>query len=105
MTGYSFTTPVWDGGTWVRPMVAEVTARARTANGPEDQPRNAPARWDRIGWRAQEGQVRRLRQRIFTAGQEQGWPEGRDLQKPMLRSRANTPGTRRHATRPHARRR
>ena len=89
MTGYSFTTPVWDGGTWVTPAVAEVRA-APEANGPEDQPRNAPAQWDRIDWRAQEGQVRRLRQRIFTAAQEQDWPKVRNLQKLMLRSRANT---------------
>ena len=102
MTGYSFTTPVWDGGTWVRPMVAEVTARARTANGPEDQPRNAPARWDRIDWRAQEGQVRRLRQRIFTAAQEQDWPKVGNLQKLMLRSRANTLVSVRHVTRRNA---
>src|SRR5262245_56945628 len=102
MTGYSFTTPVWDGGTWVRPMVAEVTARARTANGPEDQPRNAPARWDRIDWRAQEGQVRRLRQRIFTAAQEQDWPKVRNLQKLMLRSRANTLVSVRHVTQRNA---
>jgi RNA-directed DNA polymerase len=89
MTGYSFTTPVWDGGTWVTPAVAEVRA-APEANGPEDQPCNAPAQWDRIDWRAQEGQVRRLRQRIFKAAQEQDWPKVRNLQKLMLRSRANT---------------
>ena len=89
MTGYSFTTPVWDGGTWVTPAVAEVRA-APKANGPEDQPRNAPVQWDKIDWRAQEGQVRRLRQRIFKAAQEQDWPKVRNLQKLMLRSRANT---------------
>jgi RNA-directed DNA polymerase len=90
MTGYSFSTPVWDGGTWVTPVAAEVTGRARIANGPEDQPRNASAQWDRIDWRAQEEQVRRLRQRIFKASQEQDWPKVRNLQKLMLRSRANT---------------
>jgi RNA-directed DNA polymerase len=89
MTGYSFSTPVWEGGQWVAPAVAEVRA-ARTANGPEGQPRKAPAQWDRIDWRAQEEQVRRLRQRIFTAAQEQDWPKVRNLQKLMLRSRANT---------------
>ena len=89
MTGYSFTTPVWDGGTWVTPAVAEVRA-APKANGPEDRTRNAPSQWDRIDWRAQEGQVRRLRQRIFKAAQEQDWPKVRNLQKLMLRSRANT---------------
>jgi len=80
MTGYSFTTPVWDGGTWVTPVVAEVRAPPK-ANGPEDQPRNAPAQWDKIDWRAEEAQVRRLRQRIFKAAQEQDWPKVRNLQK------------------------
>jgi RNA-directed DNA polymerase len=91
MTGYSFTTPVCEGGQWVVPAVAEVTVKAaRIANGPEDQPSNAPVQWDKIDWRAQEEQVRRLRQRIFTAAQEQDWPRVRNLQKLMLRSRANT---------------
>jgi RNA-directed DNA polymerase len=90
MTGYSFSTPVWDGSTWVTPAVAEVAATARTANGPEDQHRTAIAGWDHIDWRAQEERVRRLRQRIFKAAQEQDWPKVRNLQKLMLRSRANT---------------
>ncbi len=90
MTGYSFSTPVWDGGTWVTPVVAEVTAAARLVNGPEDPPHQAPVQWDKIDWRVQEEQVRRLRQRIFTAAQEQDWPRVRNLQKLMLRSRANT---------------
>ena len=63
---------------------------APRANGPEDRPRDAPAQWDQIDWRAQEEQVRRLRQRIFKAAQEQDWPKVRNLQKLMLRSRANT---------------
>ena len=88
MTGHSFSTPVWEGGQWVVPAVAEVRAAAR-ANGPEDRPRDASGQWDRIDWRAQEEQVRRLRQRIFTAAQEQDWPRVRNLQKLMLRSRAN----------------
>jgi len=90
MTGYSFSTPVWDGGQWTAPVVAGVTAAARIANGPEGQPRDAPVQWDTINWREQEGQVRRLRQRIFKASQEQDWPKVRNLQKLMLRSRANT---------------
>ena len=91
MTGYSFTTPVREGGQWVVPAVAGVTVKAaRIVNGPEDQPRDAPVQWDKIDWRAQEEQVRRLRQRIFTATQEQDWPKVRNLQKLMLRSRANT---------------
>ncbi len=89
MTGYSFTTPVWTGGRWTVP---EVTATAPMVNGPEDRPRkqDAPAGWDKIDWRAQEGRVRRLRQRIFKAAQEQDWPKVRNLQKLMLRSRSNT---------------
>jgi len=90
MTGYSFTTPVWDGGQWTASEIAGVTATARIANGPEDQSRNAPVQRGQIDWRAQEEQVRRLRQRIFTAAQEQDWPRVRNLQELMLRSRANT---------------
>ena len=61
-------------------------------NGPEDRPQkqDAPAAWDTIDWRAQEGQVRRLRQRIFKASQEGDLAKVRSLQKLMLRSRANT---------------
>jgi len=61
-------------------------------NRPEDPPRkqDAPAEWDKIDWRAQEGQVRRLRQRIFKASQEGDLAKVRSLQKLMLRSRANT---------------
>jgi RNA-directed DNA polymerase len=89
MTGYSFTTPVWQDGKWVVPAIAGVTAAPR-ANGPEGQPRDAPVQWDETDWRALEEQVRRLRQRIFGASQEQDWPKVRSLQKLMLRSRANT---------------
>jgi RNA-directed DNA polymerase len=77
-------------------MTGHVFALAMAAldevNGPEDRPRkqDAPAEWDKIDWRAHEGQVRRLRQRIFKAAQEQDWPKVRNLQKLMLRSRANT---------------
>ena len=48
MTGYSFTTPVWQGGQWVVPAVtvAEVRA-ARIANGPED----ADLGWNAVDWR------------------------------------------------------
>ena len=71
-------------------MVAEAVTAAR-ANGPEDQTRAEDAiRWDAIDWRACEGEVRRLRQRIFKAAQEQDWPRVRNLQKLMLRSRSNT---------------
>jgi RNA-directed DNA polymerase len=93
MTGYSFTTPVWDGGAWVTPAVAEVrvtpaaaeVTAARKANGPEGVPD-----WDAINWQVHEGNVRRLRQRIFKAAREQDWAKVRSLQKMMLRSWSNT---------------
>ena len=84
MTGYSFTTPVWDGGAWVTPAVAEVKGTptatevkaTRHANGPEGVPD-----WDAINWQVHEGNVRRLRQRIFKAAREQDWAKLRSLQK------------------------
>ena len=56
-----------------------------TVNGPEDV-----LEWDAVNWRGHEQNVRRLRQRIFKAAQEQDWPKVRNLQKLMLRSRSNT---------------
>src|SRR5205823_13474952 len=56
-----------------------------TVNGPEDAPD-----WDAIDWRLHEGNVRRLRRRIFKATQEQDWAQVRSLQKMMLRSWSNT---------------
>jgi RNA-directed DNA polymerase len=55
-------------------------------NGPED----ATLLWDAVDWRTREEDVRRLRQRIFTASREQDWPKVRSLQKMMLRSWSNT---------------
>jgi RNA-directed DNA polymerase len=55
-------------------------------NGPENQILD----WDAVDWRACEDEVRRLRQRIFKAAGEQNWANVRNLQKLMLRSRANT---------------
>src|SRR6266851_738334 len=54
-------------------------------NGPEDL-----IDWDAIDWRAEEKRVRRLRQRIFKAVQAGDWKQARNLQRLMLRSRANT---------------
>jgi RNA-directed DNA polymerase len=93
MTGYSFTTPVWDGGAWVTRAVAEVRVTparaevevARHVSGPEGVPD-----WDAINWQVHEGNVRRLRQRIFKAAREQDWARLRSLQKMMLRSWSNT---------------
>jgi RNA-directed DNA polymerase len=54
-------------------------------NGPED----APFDWRQVDWRRAEGEVRRLRQRIFTASQAGDLARVRSLQKLMLRSRSN----------------
>jgi RNA-directed DNA polymerase len=55
-------------------------------NGPED----VGLDWDAIDWRVQEDNVRRLRQRIFKATRDGDLKKVRNLQKLMLRSRANT---------------
>ena len=55
-------------------------------NGPED----VPFDWRQVDWRRVEGDVRRLRQRIFTASKAGDLKKVRSLQKLMLRSRANT---------------
>src|ERR1019366_7405099 len=55
-------------------------------SGPED----VPLDWHAVDWRACEENVRRLRQRIFTASQAGDLPRVRRLQKLMLRSRSNT---------------
>ena len=54
-------------------------------NGPEDV-----LDWDAIDWRTHEGNVRRLRRRIFKATREQDWAQVRSLQKMLLRSWSNT---------------
>jgi RNA-directed DNA polymerase len=67
-------------------MLTDTTVDAVMVNGPE----GAVPGWDAIDWQACEEEVRRLRQRIFKAAQEQDWPKVRNLQKLMLRSRSNT---------------
>ncbi len=54
-------------------------------NGPEGDGLD----WDAVDWRQVEDDVRRLRQRIFTASQTGDLKKVRNLQKLMLRSRAN----------------
>lgn len=54
-------------------------------NGPEDDDPD----WLSIEWQQVEDDVRRLRQRIFTASREGDLAKVRNLQKLMLRSRAN----------------
>ena len=52
-------------------MLTDTTVDAVTVNGPEGV---LPA-WDAIDWQSCEEEVRRLRQRIFKAAQEQDWPK------------------------------
>ncbi len=85
MTGYSFSTLVWDGSAWVTLVVAEVRVAAHRANGPEGE----LAGWDQVDWGQAEQNVRRLRQRIFAASQAGDLKKVRNLQKLMLRSRSN----------------
>jgi len=54
-------------------------------NGPEGEILD----WQEIDWRCVEEDVRRLRQRIFTASQAGDLARVRNLRKLMLRSRAN----------------
>ncbi|MEV6903436.1 reverse transcriptase N-terminal domain-containing protein [Amycolatopsis sp. NPDC051372] len=54
------------------------------ANGPEDE-----ASWLSLGWQLAEPDVRCLRRRIFTASRNGDLKQVRNLQKLMLRSRAN----------------
>jgi RNA-directed DNA polymerase len=61
-------------------------ATSVVVNGPED----AYFDWRQVDWRRVEDDVRRLRQRIFTASKAGDLKRVRNLQKLMLRSRANT---------------
>jgi retron-type reverse transcriptase len=74
---------------WEPKDMLDAAAKPETAlvevNGPEDRPLD----WDRIDWSAVEGEVRRLRQRIFTASREGDLRRVRRLQKLMLRCRSN----------------
>ena len=62
------------------------TASVGVVSGPEDV---APE-WRQIDWRRAERNVRRLRQRIFTASKAGDLQRVRRLQALMLRSRSNT---------------
>jgi len=59
---------------------------AAVVNGPEDE----SSGWHEVDWRAAGENVRRLRQRIFTASQAGDLKRVRNLQKLMVRSRSNT---------------
>jgi RNA-directed DNA polymerase len=60
-------------------------AAAAAVNGPEG---GLPG-WDQVDWPVAEQEVRRLRQRIFTASRNGDLKKVRSLQKLMLRSRSN----------------
>ena len=61
-------------------------APAGVVSGPED----GVLDWRQVDWRRAEHEVRRLRQRIFTASKAGDLVRVRRLQKLMLRSRSNT---------------
>jgi RNA-directed DNA polymerase len=63
-----------------------VATAVGAVNGPEDDALS----WNAVRWRKAECDVRRLRQRIFTATQAGDLKRVRNLQKLMLRSRSNT---------------
>jgi RNA-directed DNA polymerase len=65
--------------------LAALRTSGDTVNRPEDL-----TDWEAINWAGQEEQVRRLRQRIFKAAQAADHKKVRNLQKLMLRCRANT---------------
>ena len=69
-----------------------------TVNGPADD----ALCWDAIDWRSHEDNVRRLRQRIFTAARDRDLGTLRNLQKLMLRSWSNTLLSVRQATQRNA---
>jgi hypothetical protein len=52
-----------------------------SVNGPDGLSLFDGDAWDRVNWRHQEEQVRRLRGRIFKAVQDGDWPTVRSLQK------------------------
>src|SRR4051794_24176671 len=60
-------------------------AASVAVNGPRDFPED----WDQVNWARVEDEVGRLRQRIFTASRAGEHRKVRNLQRLMLRSRAN----------------
>jgi RNA-directed DNA polymerase len=84
-------------------MTAQAFAVAMAAigvNGPEDVDW-----WEAVDWRRHEDNVRRLRQRIFTAVKDGDLAKVRNLQKLLLRSWSNTLVSVRQATQRNAGRR
>jgi RNA-directed DNA polymerase len=54
-----------------------------------NRPQGEPGGWDQVDWAAAGREVRRLRQRIFTASRDGDLKTVRSLQRLMLRSRCN----------------
>src|SRR6476661_11221293 len=79
----------------------EGQVRHPMVNGPED----VALSWEAVDWRHHADNVRRLRQRIFTAAQDGDLATVRNLQKLMLRSWSNTLISVRQATQRNAGRR
>ena len=71
-------------------MTSVQTAKPPVAGAVVNGPEGELPGWDAIDWRTAEDDVRRLRQRIFTASKAGDLKRVRNLQKLMLRSRANT---------------
>jgi RNA-directed DNA polymerase len=70
----------------ISPEATMAAVVSEMVNGPKDETLD----WYAIDWRAVEENVRRLRQRIFTASRTGDLKKVRSLQKLMLRSRSNT---------------
>jgi RNA-directed DNA polymerase len=84
----------WSGGSVMTTMsmpselmdkLDAATASAGVVSGPEDPSLG----WRQVDWREAEREVRRLRQRIFTASKAGDLSRVRRLQRLMLRSRSN----------------
>lgn len=76
------------GASWTegRAALTELAIAEPRMNGPEGDAEF----WHSNGWSREETSVRRLRQRIFRAAREGDMKQVRNLQRLMLRSRANT---------------
>ncbi len=74
------------GAAPARKATGSAVAGGGVANGPEGDLLD----WDAVDWRRVEEGVRRLRQRIFAASRVGDLNRVRNVQKLMLRSRANT---------------